>query len=353
MSKRRIDGMDLSHYQTSTINYNAAKRAGVRFIYHKATEGTGYSDPSYSPRRAGARGAKIPFGAYHFARPRVGSAVAEAKFFLSVAKPQPGDMAPALDLEVNDHGMSPAQLTTWVRTFHAVVAAATGSNQMLLYTPFDLNGPRIPGVRLWAARYSNGNVPPIVRSPFWTWAIWQFSDGRFGNPNRVPGVPEPVDIDSLHRMFPFARVNALRLPARRRRVERVRPAPAPAVPRAGALAIRRARLAGRGPVGMCLSRVVDAYGFNHNCPDAITAWNRGVQHAETNPAKIPAGYPVFWRGGSSGHGHIAISLGNGQCISTDIIREGYFSVVPISLIHQKWGLTLLGYTTTLNGSEIR
>ena len=60
----------------------------------------------------------------------------------------------------------------------------------------------------------------------------------------------------------------------------------------------------------------------------------------TNP---PAGALVFWTGGSHGYGHVAISLGNGKIASTDIRRHGQVDVVPLSEIHQRWGLSYAGW----------
>jgi hypothetical protein len=106
-------------------------------------------------------------------------------------------------------------------------------------------------------------------------------------------------------------------------------------------------------VGMCLSMVVDCFGVQHGVPDAISSWNMSKsKHHESNPDRIPRGVPVFWAGGSAGHGHVAISAGNGMCWSTDIKRNGFFDVVPIEQIHNQWGLTLLGWTSDLNGQRL-
>jgi len=131
----------------------------------------------------------------------------------------------------------------------------------------------------------------------------------------------------------------------------------PTVPVMGAHAIAAADTQSRkGPafaVGMCLQRVRICFGIGAKASDAIGAWN-GAQHKHrtTDAKAIPAGYPVFWSGGSASHGHIAISAGKGKCWSTDIRRRGYFDLVDIDTIHRQWGLTLLGYTGDLNGKEI-
>lgn len=105
--------------------------------------------------------------------------------------------------------------------------------------------------------------------------------------------------------------------------------------------------------GQCLRYVQGAYGIAPRDPDAINAWRRaGMKHPQIDPMKIPRGYPVFWSGGSSGHGHIAIAAGNGMCWSTDIKRVGFFDFVPIDLIRTQWNLTLLGWTEDLEGAKV-
>lgn len=103
-------------------------------------------------------------------------------------------------------------------------------------------------------------------------------------------------------------------------------------------------------VGECLMRVRGCYGIAAREHDAAQAWQLAkVKHPQTDPNKIPRGYPVFWTGGSKGFGHIAISAGNGKCWSTDIKRPGFFDYADIADIHAKWGLTLVGYTDDING----
>lgn len=113
--------------------------------------------------------------------------------------------------------------------------------------------------------------------------------------------------------------------------------------------------------GWCLRSVrtcyaVDAFDFTKNNgrgPLAHEAFDYAQhKHPTTDPASIPRGVPVYWKGGSSGAGHIAISTGNGYCWSTDIVRPGYFDHVPIATIRAKWGMTLLGWTEDLNGVRV-
>ena len=223
MGKRRIDGIDLSHYQADLkIDWHGAKRAGVKFAYLKATESTDYVDPAYAKFRQECYDNGVTPGAYHFARPHVGNAHEEAMHFLKHADIKGGDMRPVLDLEVNN-GLSIDQLTTWVHTWFETVFHHLGVRKGLLYTHFNLT-KRPQGVLLWVARYSNGNSNPVVPHPFWHWSVWQFSDGHYGDPAAVPGVGH-VDANTLHYAFKFVRMHTLRLP---KHLGKKKPTPSPA-----------------------------------------------------------------------------------------------------------------------------
>ena len=92
----------------------------------------------------------MPVGAYHFARPEGGDAVAEARFFLANIELRAGDMVPMLDLEdIGD--LTLPQLTEWTGAW---VRRSTRSSRRrelagkpVIYTPFNLDqGVRLPAV---------------------------------------------------------------------------------------------------------------------------------------------------------------------------------------------------------------
>lgn len=108
--------------------------------------------------------------------------------------------------------------------------------------------------------------------------------------------------------------------------------------------------------GMCLREVRECLEVGPAAADAIGAWNAAkYKHAaaQVRLADVPAGVPIFWSGGSGGHGHVAIAaVKRGYCWSTDIRRPGYFDRVPIAEIAAKWGLAILGWTEDLNGVRV-
>lgn len=103
--------------------------------------------------------------------------------------------------------------------------------------------------------------------------------------------------------------------------------------------------------GLCLKRARTLLGIPARYPSAIAAWeNAPASRRHEGDPHPPRGVPVFWRGGK--YGHIAVSDGDGFCFSTDIKRRGRLDRVPISLIHARWGLTYLGWTSWLNGEVV-
>lgn len=189
VQRQRVDGTDLSHYQ-GRLDLAAARAAGLRWVVNKATEGLGFFDTSYVGRRAEAAKAGLPFGGYHFARPSAGSARPEARRFLSVAEPVPGDVKPTLDLEVTGQ-LTAAELRRWAAGFSAEVRRQLGVDP-IIYGPFDL-GEAAGDSLAWRPRYGSSNTPPSL-----PWDIWQFSNGVLGVPNSFPGLGH-VDLDTMRK----------------------------------------------------------------------------------------------------------------------------------------------------------
>lgn len=194
----RVDVVDQSNWQPGTDHLKTARRAGVRALVHKATEGATYVDPYYARRRTAVRAynrrlsvrlrlrRRLVFGGYHFARPgtAAGDATAQARWFLTHAAPKPGDLGPVLDLEVYN-GLTTAQLTSWVGEWCGVMRAELGTPGVV-YTQHDLGDHH--GAWLWVSAYSDADTAPRVPHPWPAWSLWQFSDSKIGTPRRVAGM---------------------------------------------------------------------------------------------------------------------------------------------------------------------
>lgn len=94
-----ILGIDVSHYQ-GTIDWQQVAATGVvKFALIKATEGTGYIDPSFADNVRGARAHGIIPGAYHFLHG--GNVSGQWSFFTRVVG-DPSGMLTVCDEEASD-----------------------------------------------------------------------------------------------------------------------------------------------------------------------------------------------------------------------------------------------------------
>jgi hypothetical protein len=89
---------------------------------------------------------------------------------------------------------------------------------------------------------------------------------------------------------------------------------------------------------------------NHRDPFAAEAWqNAQIKHQPrtgVQPKAPPAGVPVWWTGGASGH--VAISAGGGYVISTDYPRPLQVNKVGIKDLTEAWRKTYRGWTEDIN-----
>jgi lysozyme len=207
----RVDGVDISHHQRNIqIDWAKLKGAGVKWMYHKATEGTTVQDVMYHKRRAEAKAARMPFGAYHFARPEKGDARLEARAFIGFAQPKLGDLRPCLDLETTEH-LSGAALVQWADDFCDEVFKRTGF-MPVVYTPYELSDELEKKALFWVPRYNDSNTPPVRR-----WDIWQFSNGQLGVPDSVPGLGH---VDLNHSKVGLRRLRMTRRAATRAKLRK-------------------------------------------------------------------------------------------------------------------------------------
>jgi hypothetical protein len=103
--------------------------------------------------------------------------------------------------------------------------------------------------------------------------------------------------------------------------------------------------------GLCLQFVRMAFGLGAGFASAKAAWQGAkFQHKTTDANTIPRGVPVFWAVGE--FWHVALSLGGGLCLSTDVRRRGRVDIVRIDSIRTAWGAQLLGWTEDLNGVRV-
>lgn len=103
--------------------------------------------------------------------------------------------------------------------------------------------------------------------------------------------------------------------------------------------------------GMCLQWSRERATIASLYPDAATAWAnaKNRHHGDRNP---PRGAMVYWTGGASGYGHIAVALGNGKVRSTDSGGSGKPATVDIGWPEAHWGLPYAGWADNVNNVQI-
>jgi hypothetical protein len=97
--------------------------------------------------------------------------------------------------------------------------------------------------------------------------------------------------------------------------------------------------------GLCLHFTSWCYGYGGaGATSAAAFWSSSDHRLRHSGGRPPAGAVVLWTGGSHGYGHATISAGGGKIYSTDIRRSGRVDLVPLTEIHDRWGLHYVGWT---------
>jgi lysozyme len=170
--------LDLSHWQ-EVVDFTAVAQSGTAAVILKATQGTGWVDPTFADRAAAAAAAGLMVGAYHFLD--ASDPLAQADHFLSVAGFLP---VLALDLEP----APPTRLAVSAAGAAASRIAGQKGQWPVVYTGrFEVPAADaiLSQCPLWLAEYGSRPVCP----PGWAaWRLWQYTSS-----GTVPGVAGPCD----------------------------------------------------------------------------------------------------------------------------------------------------------------
>lgn len=108
--------------------------------------------------------------------------------------------------------------------------------------------------------------------------------------------------------------------------------------------------------GMCLRETRQYYGVPAKYPaakDSLAAAQReGKAYRIHNWNKVPKGAIVYWFGGGSKYGHIAISVGKGYVISTDIPSAGRYGRIHGAQLMRAWGYTRAYWSPLVNDYRV-
>lgn len=191
-----VHGVDVSNWQ-GTIDFDAVKRAGIKFVIAKATEGIGYNDPTYTRNRRECERLGITFGAYHWLKPKQPWNAQVAKFIQATGAAA-GCAFVMLDAE--EEGITDEQVVNWAETVHD----QTGKPVVIYCGTW--TDPRVrsdrwlkfaPCLAAYSAGYAVDPDPstmklPVPPKPWGFWTMWQYTSSGV-----VPGIAGHCDRDVL------------------------------------------------------------------------------------------------------------------------------------------------------------
>jgi lysozyme len=179
---------DLSHYEWP-CNFVQLADSGCVGVIYKATEGSGYQDPTFQQARAACYASGMLWGSYHFTD--ASDLNGQIDNYLAFAMPTSEDLI-CLDFEDNgSNSMSLPDAQAWVQ---AVEDNLQRPNQCVFYSGNRIKdtlgnnpSPFLAAHRLWIAQYGgNATIPDAWAS----WWLWQFTDGSTGpEPHQAAGCP--------------------------------------------------------------------------------------------------------------------------------------------------------------------
>lgn len=182
----QTEGVDVSSYQGS-VAWSTLWGAGTKWAYTKASEGTSYTNPSFSSQYSGAYAAGMIRGAYHFATPDTSTGATQASYFVAHGGGWSKDgrtLPGVLDIEWNPYGascygLSQSGMVSWISGFLNQYKALTGRDAVIYtatswWTQCTGNYAGFAGANpLWIARYAS--APGTLPAGWSVQTMWQYT----------------------------------------------------------------------------------------------------------------------------------------------------------------------------------
>lgn len=192
MDQHEVKGIDVSHHQGRIVWRKVAK-AGISFVYMKATEGNDFVDPSFRANWAGAKAAGLARGAYHFFT-LCSPGREQAENYLRVVPKDTNSLPPALDLELFG---SCTKRPTREKVLHEIrvwleLVEARYNKRAVLYTSGEFYKVYLSGGGLNRPFWATSLSGKPAYGP--EWLLWQYH-----NEGTIAGIGEKVDLNVLAR----------------------------------------------------------------------------------------------------------------------------------------------------------
>lgn len=189
-----LQGIDISSWQQG-INVGAV--AGVDFTIVKATQGTGYTSPTFAAQVESTVNAGKLLGVYHYISG--GNAAAEAAHFVNTVRAYIGRAVLALDWETDEN--SAWGNVDYLRQVAAEVIRLTGVRPLLYFSESVL-GAVAPVARalncgLWVAQYANMDATGWQASP-WNEGAFSCAIRQYSSKGNLSGYPGWLDLNKFY-----------------------------------------------------------------------------------------------------------------------------------------------------------
>jgi lysozyme len=182
-------GIDVSYYQ-GDITWERVARAGVKFAFIRAYDGTSVFDAKFVANWQGAAKARLLRGAYQFFRPEQSPSDQADLMIRALRTHGMGELPPVLDVESTDGiplELVAERAAAWIARVREQLKI-----EPIVYTNVGMwrwHPARELGTQpLWLAHYTTNCA--LVPAPWVRWAFWQYTDNA-----RVPGITGAVDLD--------------------------------------------------------------------------------------------------------------------------------------------------------------
>jgi lysozyme len=207
-----VRGIDVSHYQPK-VDWPKVKAAGVAFAVAKASQAN-WAAQLFATHWAGAKGAGLLRGAYHFLTPDV-DPLQQAAAYLKALGADPGDLPPVLDIEAKTD--NPVKLAQYAQAWLAEVEKQLKRKPVIYTAAWYWNSGMLIGGKypawaadygLWVAAYpvkdgtptlqelAQGKYKALLPKSWTAWTFWQYSEkGRVDGVANTDGSPANVDLN--------------------------------------------------------------------------------------------------------------------------------------------------------------
>lgn len=183
--------IDLSHHN-SVYSFESVKASGIIGVFHKATEGTTFTDEDYWARKGVAQAAGLEWASYHYLKH--GSISTQMKSYLDFIKPVEGERV-CIDFE--DEKTTLTDLTsavTYIMKHWPSLQITVYSGHWIKEWIDNSDEPDykiLSLTSLWIAQYGSSVSWPKDVWPYYS--LWQYTDS-----GEVDGIDGDVDLNHFN-----------------------------------------------------------------------------------------------------------------------------------------------------------